>query len=272
MRTDKLLYLLLQLAPQGFFTLIGRNPDDASRYQFKSVELKETAFRIDGVFVPNTDDITYFVEAQFQADEQFYARFFAEIFLYLKQYPTEKWQAAVIYPSRSIEQKAIEPYADLLELQRIKRIYLDELPESEAIAVELFKLLIASERKAEEHGRKLAQKASVTELDLIEQILTYKFRTLTREEIQKMLQIQEELLKDTAFYKEAFEEGKQEGEAQGILKGKQEGEAQGILKGERAAKIATVPLLRRLGLSDEQIAQELALSLNDVQGVPHNNT
>ncbi|MFN3346060.1 MAG: Rpn family recombination-promoting nuclease/putative transposase [Chloroherpetonaceae bacterium] len=264
MHTDKLVYLLLQLAPQGFFSLIGRNPDDASRYQFQSVELKETAFRIDGVFIPTSaDDVTYFVEAQFQTDEQFYARFFAEIFLYLKQYPTAKWQAVVMYPSRSIEQKQIDAYSDLLELNRIKRVYLDELPDSEAIAVELFKLLIASEKRAEVQARKLAQKASVVELDLIEQILTYKFRTLTREEIKKMLQIQEELLKDTAFYKEAFEEGKQEGEAQGILKG----EAQGILKGERAAKLAMVSVLRELGLSDEVIAQKLQLPLADVQSV-----
>ncbi|MFQ3608484.1 MAG: DUF2887 domain-containing protein [Chloroherpetonaceae bacterium] len=111
MRTDKLIYLLLQLLPQAFFKLMGRKPSDSLHYQFKSIELKETAFRIDGVFVPNSDDVTYFVEAQFQTDEHFYARFFAEIFLYLKQYPTAKWQAVVMYPSRSAEQKEIEPYA-----------------------------------------------------------------------------------------------------------------------------------------------------------------
>lgn len=60
MHTDKLVYLLLQLLPQGFFSLIGRSPDDDSRYEFKSVEIKETAFRIDGVFVPQSDDFTYF--------------------------------------------------------------------------------------------------------------------------------------------------------------------------------------------------------------------
>lgn len=60
-----------------------------------------------------------------------------------------------------------------------------------------------------------------------------------------MLKLQEELgLKDTAFYKEAFEEGRQEG------------------------KLATVPLLRELGLSDEQIAEKLGLPLRDVQHVP----
>ncbi len=262
MHTDKLIYLLLQLVPQGFFTLIGRDPNDALRYDFKSVELKETAFRIDGVFTPkNNDDEVYFVEAQFQADEAFYTRFFAEIFLYLKQYRVTQWRAVVIYPSRSVEPKQVKAYGELLESKRVVRVYLDELPESEEMAVELFKLLIASEEVIGAQARKIAKKASVVELDLIEQILSYKFRTLTREEIQKMLKIQEELgLKDTAFYKEAFEEGKQEG--------KQEGEAQGIVKGERAGKLSTVPLLRELGLSDEQIAEKLGLPLRDVQSVP----
>ncbi len=254
MHTDKLIYLLLQLAPQGFFALIGRNPDDALRYQFKSVELKEIAFRIDGVFIPNTDDdVTYFIEAQFQTDEQFYARFFAEIFLYLKQYPTAKWQAVVIYPSRNVEQKTIEPYADLLALERVKRVYLDELPQSESTVVELYELLITPKEKVEARARKIAQRANPLELELLVKILSYK--NLTRERIRNMLAIEKDLFKETVFYKEVFEEG--------MLKGKQEGK----LEGERAGKLSTVPLLRELGLSDEQIAEKLQLSLADVRSV-----
>jgi predicted transposase/invertase (TIGR01784 family) len=101
----------------------------------------------------------------------------------------------------------------------------------------------------------LALGASAVELEVIEQILTYKFRNLKRAQIRKMLKKQQELLKDTAFYKEAYEEGKEQGEAQGIF------------KGERAAKLSTVPLLRRLGLTDEQISIELNISLADVQNV-----
>ncbi len=249
MRTDKLVYLLLQLAPQGFFSILGRNPDDASCYEFKSIEPKEVAFRIDGVFIPNADDFTYFVEAQFQQDEQFYARFFAEIFLYLKQYPTAKWQAIVMYPSRSAEQKQIEPYAELLALERVKRIYLDELPESESNAIALFELLIAPEEKVEAQARKIGQRASELELSLLVKILSYK--NLTRERIRNMLAIEKDLFKETIFYKEVFEEGKQEG--------KQEG--------ERVGKLSTVPLLRELGLSDEQIAEKLQLTLAQVQSV-----
>ncbi|MFN3344327.1 MAG: flagellar assembly protein H, partial [Chloroherpetonaceae bacterium] len=71
-------------------------------------------------------------------------------------------------------------------------------------------------------------------------------------------------LKETAFYKEAFEEGK----AEGLLKGKQEGKLEGKREGERAAKLAMVSLLRELGLNDELIAQKLQLPLSDVQSVP----
>ncbi|MCS6988216.1 MAG: DUF2887 domain-containing protein [Chloroherpetonaceae bacterium] len=141
-------------------------------------------------------------------------------------------------------------------LERRNPLSLDELPEMENVSVGLFRLLVESERTAGEAARRLVGRASKTELDLIEQILSYKFNALTRQEVREMLGIQEELLKDTAFYREAFEEGRAEGEAKGRA------------EGERATKLAVVPLLRRLGLSDEQIAKELNLSLADVQSVP----
>jgi len=108
--------------------------------------------------------------------------------------------------------------------------------------------VVEPEETAIERARKLVAKSSLVELDFIEQILSSKFKELNREEIQAMLGIKEELLKETGFYKQTFEEGKLEGEVQG--------------------KIKTVPLLRRLGLSDEAIARELGLSLADVQRVP----
>ncbi|WP_017318738.1 hypothetical protein [Mastigocladopsis repens] len=52
-------------------------------------------------------------------------------------------------------------------------------------------------------------------------------------------------LKQTRFYQEAFEEGKQEG--------------------VRREKLKTVPLLLKLGLTVEQVAQELELSVEEVQ-------
>ncbi len=103
MRTDKLAYYWFQQIPEGFFALIEQSSLTPKNYVFKSVELKETAFRLDAVFEPIGDDeFTFFVEVQFQRDETFYARCFAEIFLYIKQFPVRRWQAVVIYPSRKV--------------------------------------------------------------------------------------------------------------------------------------------------------------------------
>ncbi len=259
MLTDKLFYYLLQNLPSVFFQLIGRNPDDAARYTFESPEIKELSFRIDGVFVPkNPKDVTYFVEIQFQPDEMFYIRFFGEIFLYLGQYstsPKQLWEAVAIYPSSTIERQS-DVYSDMLLLSRFKRIYLDELQETNEIGISLLKLVVEPKETAVERAQRLVTKSSIVELDFIEQILSSKFKELNREEIQAMLGIKEELLKETGFYKQTFEEGKQEGKLEGKQEGKQEG------------KLETVPLLRRLGLSDEAIARELGLSLADVQRVP----
>ncbi len=51
MKTDSLFYLLFQLTPPLFFDLIGV-PDQGQGYRFDAVEVKEVAFRIDGVFLP----------------------------------------------------------------------------------------------------------------------------------------------------------------------------------------------------------------------------
>ncbi len=248
--TDDLVFQSFEALPQSFFSLIGRNPKDAAHYDFKSVELKEPAFRIDAVFIPKDKrKTTYLVKAQFQKDERFYANLFAEVFLYLYQYSAANWQAVVIYPSRSIE-RVQGTYAELITAIRMKRIYLDELPESDFVALALFELLITPEAKLESRARKIAQSANSLELSLLLKILSYK--NLTKEEIRKMLGIEKDLFKETIFYKEVFEEGKQEGKAEG----------------EYLTKRAMVPLFRELGLSDEQIAQKLQLPLADVQNVP----
>ncbi|MDR7904993.1 DUF2887 domain-containing protein, partial [Thermosynechococcus sp. JY1334] len=50
MRRDSLFYQLFAQLPQTLFDLLGINPPQG--YRFDSVELKQTAFRIDGVFLP----------------------------------------------------------------------------------------------------------------------------------------------------------------------------------------------------------------------------
>ncbi|WP_353930531.1 DUF2887 domain-containing protein [Okeanomitos corallinicola TIOX110] len=56
-----------------FFELINLPASEADIYNFGSVELKQTAFRIDGVFLPTNnqkEQPIYFVEVQFQKDKE----------------------------------------------------------------------------------------------------------------------------------------------------------------------------------------------------------
>lgn len=88
-KTDTLSYYLFQEFPRIFFELIGQSATLANDYKFASIELKQVAFRLDGLFLPTQDKPNlpiYFVEVQFQPDETFYYRLFAEIFLYLYQF------------------------------------------------------------------------------------------------------------------------------------------------------------------------------------------
>jgi len=55
-KTDRIFYRVFQEFPSVFFELIDSSPKIAKDYQFFSVELKQTAFRIDGVFQPLQED------------------------------------------------------------------------------------------------------------------------------------------------------------------------------------------------------------------------
>ncbi len=76
MKTDTLFYRLFLRQPKLALELLGLDyPNDS--YQFSSEEIKQTAFRIDGLFKPVTDNPNQpliFVEVQYQADNDFYGR------------------------------------------------------------------------------------------------------------------------------------------------------------------------------------------------------
>ncbi|MDJ0549847.1 MAG: Rpn family recombination-promoting nuclease/putative transposase, partial [Microcystis sp. M49637_WE12] len=104
MKTDSIFYRMFLDFPDSFFELIERPDAIVSNYRFTSQEVKQLAFRLDGLFLPldNLENSPfYLVEVQFQKDEDLYYRLFSELFLYLRQYkPLSPWQIVVIYPSR----------------------------------------------------------------------------------------------------------------------------------------------------------------------------
>jgi len=218
MKTDSIFYRIFQTLPQSFFELINLPPSEANAYDFASVELKQTAFRIDGVFLPtnNQEKIPiYFVEVQFQRDEDFYSRFFSEIFLYLRLYAsTTPWQAVVLFAKRSIEPTEIEPYRYLLESPLVTRLYLDELVDIQtSLGLGIIKLVVEKEKEVPALARNLLSQArsdlpderlQKNLLDLIQTIISYKLPRLSPQELARMFSISD--LKNTRYYQEVWYE------------------------------------------------------------------
>jgi predicted transposase/invertase (TIGR01784 family) len=220
LKTDSLFYRLFQNFPPLLFELIGVSVANSEQYQFRSVEIKQTAFRIDGLFAPpevDTESPLFFMEVQFSGESDFYSRFFAEIFLYLRQYqPSQSWRGVLIYPTPRVDIGETGHYTELLESARITRIYLDELEENpESIGISLLKLVVSPEEIAMTQARALVRrsKEEMEEgipqreiLDLVETIIVYKLPRLSREEIQEMLGFTDVDLKETRFYQDVYAE------------------------------------------------------------------
>ncbi|ACB49441.1 CHP1784-containing protein [Crocosphaera subtropica ATCC 51142] len=268
MKTDTIFYRLFQSFPSIFFELIQVPVTQADNYRFDSVEVKQLAFRIDGVFLPknnNLDSPIYFCELQFQKDDQFYERFFAEIFLYLsKTELNNDWQGVIIYPNRQIETQQTQRYQEVLNSPRITRIYLDELANlnQTSIGLATIKLITLPSAETIENTRQLIQRVKgefnpdqkpQELLQLIETILVYKLPRLSRQKVEAMFSLDE--LKQTQYFQDVREEAKLEG----------------IQEGELRAKITSVPSLLALGLTVEQVAEALKLDIEQVRLIQNNN-
>ena len=217
MRRDTIFYRIFAQSPTILFELLSQPPDRASEYTFDSVEVKETSFRIDGVFLPpNRTGTIYFCEVQFQLDELLYERMVSEIsiYTYRRRSSLANWRAVAIYPSRSIEQSDTSLFEELLASGRITPIYLDELGDRAELPTGLGLMVlttlegdaaVARARQTIQESRLLPEGRAI--LDLVSTIMVYKFGNLTRDEVNAMLGIE---LEQTRVYQDAKAEGKAE--------------------------------------------------------------
>ena len=214
MRRDTIFYQLFQQLPTLLFDLIPQPPENANRYTFDAVEVKETGFRLDGVFVPpDRSGIVYFCEVQFQLDELLYERMDSEISIYVYRNRERlfDWRAVVIYPSRNLEQSRIETVREMLASDRIVRVYLDELGRIDELPTGLGLMVLTTLEgdNALNEARGIIERSSASRaiIDLVSTIMVYKFNTLSRDEVNVMLGIE---LQQTRVYQEAKAEGKAE--------------------------------------------------------------
>ncbi|WP_017324879.1 Rpn family recombination-promoting nuclease/putative transposase [Synechococcus sp. PCC 7336] len=229
MKSDSFFYKLFAKYPDSFLQLLGQ-PECAADYVFDSVEVKERfqveiknkAFRIDGIFRPRDPSSrlpTIVTEVQFQKDDLLHRRLFSEISLYLYLHPeVSDWKAAVIWPNRQLANSDTLPFQELFDSGRIQPIYLDELAlDNLPLGAAIARLAIEPSREAEERFaqvvRSVRQEIDDSNLQeeiikLIEEMAIERFPSLSKQEVAQMLGFAK--LEDTRVYKEVFAEGKQD--------------------------------------------------------------
>ncbi|MEA5515999.1 Rpn family recombination-promoting nuclease/putative transposase [Nodularia sp. UHCC 0506] len=261
MKTDSILYRLFKTFPGIFFELLGQSPVEAEAYEFLSVEVKQTTFRIDGAFLPKQPDLErpiHFTEFQFQPDTGLYSRLLTEIFMYLdKTEIRNDWRGTVIWMSRRLDPGIPIRYWEFFESQRVQVIYLDELRDltNQSIGLGTLTLVVEPPEQASVKARSLIERSRQVPdeqvrrklVELIETIIVYKFPHKSQAEIQAMLGLGD--LKQTRVYQEGLEDGERQGRVEGKLEG----------------KLEAVPRLLKLGLTLEQVAEALELDIAEVR-------
>ncbi|MEA5619923.1 Rpn family recombination-promoting nuclease/putative transposase [Cronbergia sp. UHCC 0137] len=260
MRRDSIFYKLFKQFPGLLFELVDEPPPEARNYQFESIEVKETAFRIDGVFLPPDNAVNktvFFAEVQFQEDQDLYHRFFTELFLFLYRHSIryDDWFGVIIFPSRSLEPVNPTIHSVLLESKKVRRIYLNELGDlrQQPLGLGLMLLTTTPKRQAVEAAKFLIAQAKATQIDTISEqaiidivttIIVYKLTNLNREEIKAMLGL---ITEEPRAIREAKEEGHEQG---------REKEARSLILRQLNKKLGKIPnvlLLQIQKLSLEQV-------------------
>ena len=281
MKTDKLFYRIFLNQPGLLAELLPGIPPNC-QFDYSAPVIKEQEFRHDGILTPVENDPNLpivFLEAQMQLDPDFYGRYFAEIYLYLKQYKIIRpWRGLLILKSRRHDLGSEIPYQYQLDNQ-VQRLYLQDLLHQNRLSpnLALLQLIILPKTKTVQAAQNLLESSKGQpefrqKLDLVEAILVNKFPNLSLEEILKMLDLKTADITQTRFYRDVFQLGRQEGEQkgrqEGEQKGRQEGEQKGRQEGEQKgrqegeAKLIIRQLKRRFGvITPNQETQIRSLSV-----------
>ena len=195
MHTDNLFYQLFRRWPALALDLAGLDPS-AAGYVFRSEELKQTAFRVDGILAPPTasDAPWVFVEVQYQPDPTLYQRLFAEIALFLRHAdPPREWRALVLYPDLGVE-RILTGYASFVAMPEIHRIDLSQLrgQDRPTPGWDLLRLILADATTVVSQAQALLRTHANHPdrphlLNFIETVLVYQLPRCSREELRTML-------------------------------------------------------------------------------------
>ena len=273
METDSLFYRLFKEKPKLLFELLGEKIPRTT-YTFGSYEVKQTSLRSDGILQPlrSTKSPIFFLENQGYLDRknEFYPSFFTKIFLYLRDSkPPNDWRAVIMFTKRKYDPGVPIHYQDFVVTDRLQRIYLDELPpEMGDLSLEmgLLQLIGLKDTEAPDRAKTILAQAYEQTSDtaerrrVLEWILTvfvHKFSQLSREDIAAMLGVTKEL-RESRFYQDIKEEVTKEVRESRFYQDVKE-------EGKEEAFRQTVPILLQAGLSIEEIADRLKLTIAQVR-------
>ncbi len=245
MKTDKLFYRIFLSQPDLISELVPDIPANCE-FDYSAPVVKETELRLDGLLTPISDDLNLplvFLEAQMQSDDDFYGRFFAGIFLYLRQYKIARpWRGLVILRRHSQNLGSESAYQVLLDTW-VHRLYLEDLIDEVNLSpnLSLLRLLVVSDQEVSASAQAILRNSNNLEefrmrLDLVEAILTNKFPQLSIEEVRLMLNLKEADVTQTRFYQEVFQIGQQDGQQVGRKIGRKVGQRIGRKVGRQEGR------------------------------------
>lgn len=257
MKTDPSIYTFLATDPEAFRVLTNGLvlPGD---YVFRLLTLKGIERRLDGLYEPQGHSgPAYVVEFQAQPADGVWYNLMAKVGLYGERHPTRRVRGLLIFLRESDDPwldrfDHISPLIRAVYLNRFLPDWLEREPGNPFVAA-LAPLILTRDEVLRERAPSLWRTIQNAPLappvhEALSQVLEYwlfeRFRSLTVEEIWKMLNIFTPL-EETRAYQSIFAKGRAKGEAEGAAKGRAEGEARGRAEGE--AKVLKRQLTRRFG-------------------------
>jgi predicted transposase YdaD len=271
MKTDKLFYRIFLSQPALISELLPGVPPDCE-FEYSAPVVKEIEVRLDGLLIPSSDDLSLplvFLEAQMQTDVNFYGRYFAGIYLYLRQYkPNRPWKGLLILNRRSHDLGSEVPYQLLLDFQ-VQRLYLEDLLPLTELSPNLamLRLLFLPDEEVRTAVRSILDNPPTDaefqrRLDLVEAILVNKFPQLSFEEVRQMLDLKEVNFSETRFYKDVLQKGLEQGLEQGLQQGESDLVLRQLQKRCGVLSIDNQDLVRSLTITQLESLGDALLDFN----------
>jgi predicted transposase/invertase (TIGR01784 family) len=265
MKRDHLVFNIFETGPGTFFELIGKPASEAAGYIMKSIELKDSAVRLDGAFIPieGNPGPVYLWEAQFKKVKGFYANLHTKMSRYWSHFDDERPIVCVaIFPNESCEWTGTQPHLALENNQQLKRIYPEAGPDQIELAIlQLF--AIPESRVIDRvkelmpglHERKLPAEIESQLIQYLINAVLFRIHDLSWEDMKKMLTIED--LKQSRAVREYAQEYAQEYASQEVEKAVEKSTQENF---QRVARE-----LLKMNLSMKDISKATGLSIAEIK-------